>query len=98
MCAISRALLVIPCNEKYPKLGMVTIFIFRNDHSSYYISAMYYPLNLNGVYIYPLFGDFLKGKPYIFDFSSKNSKILEYNPADFKQFNAMVFDEMSRSS
>ena len=59
---------------------------------------MYYPLNLNGVYIHPLFGDFLNGEPYIFDFSSKNSKTMEYNPADFKQFNDMVFDEMSRFS
>ncbi|MEM7109244.1 MAG: peptidoglycan DD-metalloendopeptidase family protein [Bacteroidota bacterium] len=55
---------------------------------------MYYPLNLNGIDIYPLFGDFLKGKPYIFDFSSNNPKTLEYNPADFKLFNDMVFDEM----
>lgn len=58
---------------------------------------MYYPLNLNGVQIHPLFGDFLKGKPYIFDFSSNNSKTLEYNLTDFKQFNTMIFDELEAS-
>nr|WP_321412221.1 peptidoglycan DD-metalloendopeptidase family protein [uncultured Allomuricauda sp.] len=59
---------------------------------------MYYPLCLNGVDIYPLFGDFLVGKPYIFDFSSDNPKNLEYNLTDFKQFNAMIFDELEASS
>ena len=58
---------------------------------------MYYPLNLNGVQIHPLFGDFLKGKPYIFDFSSNNSKTLEYALTDFKQFNTMIFDELEAS-
>ncbi|MER3318955.1 MAG: peptidoglycan DD-metalloendopeptidase family protein [Allomuricauda sp.] len=59
---------------------------------------MYYPLCLNGIDIHPLFGDFLKGQPYIFDFSSNNSKTLEYNLTDFNQFNAMVFDELDTSS
>ena len=58
---------------------------------------MYYPLCLNGVDIYPLFGDFLKGKPYIFDFSSNNPKTLEYPLTDFHQFNQMVFDELEAS-
>ena len=58
---------------------------------------MYYPLNLNGVNIYPLFGDFLKGAPYIFDFSSNNPKTLEYTLFDFEQFNTMIFDELEAS-
>lgn len=59
---------------------------------------MYYPLNLNRANIHPLFGDFLKGKPYIFDFSSNNPKTLEYNLFDFNEFNNMVFDELETSS
>mgnify|MGYP001494538599 CR=1 FL=1 len=47
---------------------------------------MYYPLCLNGADILPLFGDFLKGVPYIFDFSSNNPKNLEYNLFDFEEF------------
>jgi len=59
---------------------------------------MYYPLCLNGVNIYSLFGNFLKGRPYIFDFSSNNPKTLEYNLTDFNQFNTMVFEELDASS
>ena len=58
---------------------------------------MCYPLCLNGVDVYPLFGDFLKGKPYIFDFSSNNPKTLEYNLFDFEEFNTMVFGELHAS-
>ena len=59
---------------------------------------MYYPLNLRSVDIYPLFGDFLEGDPYIFDFSSDNPKTLAYNRTDFGEFNRAVFDELDRSS
>jgi len=59
---------------------------------------MFYPLCLNGVDIHPLFGDFLKGAPHVFDFSFNNPKTLEYNLTDFKQFNAMVFDELEASA
>ncbi|WP_159075747.1 peptidoglycan DD-metalloendopeptidase family protein [Muricauda brasiliensis] len=59
---------------------------------------MYYPLCLNGVNIYPLFGNFLIGAPYIFDFSSKNPKTLEYNLFDFKEFNDVIFDELKATS
>ncbi|NVN18566.1 peptidoglycan DD-metalloendopeptidase family protein [Muricauda sp. HICW] len=59
---------------------------------------MYYPICLNGVNIYPLFGDFLIGAPYIFDFSSKNPKTLEYNLFDFKEFNEVIFDELETTS
>ena len=47
--------------------------------------------------IYPLFGDLLKGEPYVFDFSSKNPKTLEYNLNDFKEFNDDVFNELKNS-
>ncbi|SDQ67129.1 peptidoglycan DD-metalloendopeptidase family protein [Flagellimonas zhangzhouensis] len=59
---------------------------------------MYYPLNLNGVTIHPLFGDYLKGTPYIFDFSSNNPKTLEYTLFDFQQFNTMIFDELAATN
>lgn len=59
---------------------------------------MYYPLCLNSVPIHPLFGDFLKGKPYIFDFSSNNPKVLAYNLFDFEEFNDMIFEELEVSS
>ena len=47
--------------------------------------------------IYPLFGDLLNGKPYVFDFSSKNPKTLEYNLNDFKEFNDDIFNELKNS-
>ena len=47
--------------------------------------------------IYPLFGDLLKGEPYVFDFSSKNPKTLEYNLNDFKAFNDDIFNELKNS-
>ena len=59
---------------------------------------MYYPLILHGVDIYPLFGDFLEGKPYIFDFSSHNPKTLAYSASNFKAFNRLIFEELEQSS
>lgn len=59
---------------------------------------MYYPLNLHGIDIQPLFGDYLKGDPYIFDFSSDNPKTLDYDPMDFQQFDRMIFDELDQSN
>jgi len=47
--------------------------------------------------VYPLFGNLLNGEPYVFDFSSKNSKTLEYNLNDFKEFNDDVFNELKNS-
>lgn len=58
---------------------------------------MYYPLNLNGVEVYPLFGDTLKGAPYLFDFSSNNPKTLEYDPTNFEKFDQMICDEMHKA-
>lgn len=47
--------------------------------------------------VYPLFGDLLKGEPYIFDFSSKNPKTLNYNLNNFKEFNETIFNELKNS-
>ena len=55
---------------------------------------MYYPLNIQGTDIYPLFGNRLKGAPHIFDFSSNNPKTLEYKLTDFETFDRMVFGEL----
>lgn len=60
---------------------------------------MFYPLNLiHQVEIYPLFGSYLKGTPYIFDFSSSNPKTLTYNTSDFHAFNTSIFKELAQSS
>lgn len=59
---------------------------------------MYYPLNLQNTDIFPLFGDYLKGEPYVFDFSSSNPKTLEYNLTDFDVFDQMIFEELYASS
>ena len=47
--------------------------------------------------IYPLFGDLLKGEPYVFDFSSKNPKTLNYNLNNFQEFNEAIFNELKSS-
>ena len=47
--------------------------------------------------IYPLFGDLLKGEPYVFDFSSKNPKTLNYNLNNFQEFNDAIFNELKNS-
>ena len=47
--------------------------------------------------VYPLFGDLLKGDPYVFDFSSKNPKTLNYNLNNFQKFNEDVFNELKNS-
>ena len=47
--------------------------------------------------VYPLFGDLLKGEPYVFDFSSKNPKTLNYNLDNFQEFNENIFNELKNS-
>ncbi len=47
--------------------------------------------------VYPLFGDLLKGEPYVFDFSSKNPKTLNYNLDNFQEFNEDIFNELKHS-
>lgn len=58
-----------------------------------------YPFDLlrSGVRVEPLFGSLLSGQPYVFDFSSANPRTLEYDPADFAQFQQLVFDELQAS-
>ena len=63
--------------------------------------GFFFKMNLKSVLkendIYPLFGGLLKGQPYIFDFSSKNPKTLEYNLNDFQDFNDNIFNELKNS-
>ena len=47
--------------------------------------------------VYPLFGDLLKGEPYVFDFSSKNPETLNYNLNNFQEFNENIFNELKNS-
>ena len=47
--------------------------------------------------VFPLFGGLLKGGPYVFDFSSKNPKTLNYNLDNFQEFNQDVFNELKNS-
>lgn len=60
---------------------------------------MFYPLNLvHDEEIFPLFGSYLKGDPYLFDFSSHNPKTLTYDTANFQAFNTSIFEELAQSS
>ena len=59
--------------------------------------GFFFKMNLKSVLkendIYPLFGGLLKGQPYIFDFSSKNPKTLEYNLNDFQHQQSLSLQE-----
>lgn len=57
---------------------------------------MYYPLNMcgKGLTVSPIFKDYLKGEPYIFDFSSQNPRSREYNTGNFDILQEQVFSEM----
>jgi len=61
---------------------------------------MHYPLNLlaTNQKIYPLFGNQLKGEPHVFDFSSSNENIENYDTENFQNFQNAVFDELKRNS
>lgn len=63
--------------------------------------SFFFKMNLTSVLkendIYPLFGDLLKGQPYVFDFSSKNPKTIEYNLNNFQDFNDAIFNELKNS-
>ena len=63
--------------------------------------SFFFKMNLKSVLkkndIYPLFGELLKGDPYVFDFSSKNPKTLSYNFHDFHDFNDAIFNELKNS-
>lgn len=45
----------------------------------------------------PLFRDALRGPPHVFDFSSDNPRTLDYDPADFAEFQAAVYGELAAS-
>lgn len=57
---------------------------------------MYYPLNIlcAGQIICPIFRENLKGEPFIFDFSSRNPKTLEYNKQDYDEFQEQIFSQL----
>lgn len=57
---------------------------------------MFYPLNLlkSQINIFPLFGEKLKGEPYIFDFSSSSKNIEKYLVDDFNSLQKNIFDEL----
>ena len=63
--------------------------------------GFFFKMNLKSILkegdIYPLFGDLLKGQAYVFDFSSKNPKTLDYNLNNFQEFNDTIFDELKNS-
>ena len=63
--------------------------------------SFFFKMNLKSVLkkndIYPLFGELLKGDPYVFDFSSKNPKTLNYNLNNFQEFNEDIFNELKNS-
>lgn len=60
---------------------------------------MYYPLNLvlAGQKPAPLFGELLKGKPHIFDFSSANATVSTYPTRDFDTFQRQIFAELEKA-
>lgn len=57
---------------------------------------MFYPMNLlkSKTDINPLFGEQLKGEPYIFDFSSNSKSIEKYMVKDFEEFQKNIFEEL----
>jgi len=58
---------------------------------------MFYPLNLNNLSLFPLFGDQLQGEPHVFDFSSQNSQTFEMDTQNFEAFQEIVFSELEKS-
>ena len=63
--------------------------------------SFFFKMNLKSVLkkndICPLFGELLKGDPYVFDFSSKNPKTLNYNLNNFQEFNEDIFNDLKNS-
>ena len=63
--------------------------------------SFFFKMNLRSIIkesdLHPLFGDLLKGEPYVFDFSSKNPKTLDYNLNNFQDFNDAIFNELKNS-
>jgi peptidoglycan LD-endopeptidase LytH len=48
----------------------------------------------SNVQVFPLLGNYLAGEPYVFDFSSKNSKSLKYDTLNFNIFQNQIFEEI----
>lgn len=61
---------------------------------------MFYPMNLlkSETNIYPLFGEQLKGEPYIFNFSSSSKSINNYMVNDFEFFQKNIFEELKENN
>ena len=59
--------------------------------------SFFFKMNLRSIIkecdLHPLFGDLLKGEPYVFDFSSKNPKTLNYNLDNFQHQQSMSLQE-----
>src|SRR3989344_5729865 len=56
-----------------------------------------FPLLTESVAIAPLFGDALRGAPYIFDFTSANPQTMSYDPSAFQPFQDAVYGELEES-
>ena len=58
-----------------------------------------YPISLLklGIEIHPIFGEALKGKPHVFDFSSSNAAIKSYETTDYHAFQSSIVDELERN-
>ncbi|MEK7137628.1 MAG: peptidoglycan DD-metalloendopeptidase family protein [Patescibacteria group bacterium] len=58
-----------------------------------------YPISIlkHGTDIHPLFGDTLAGEPHIFDFSSANPNIGDYNTLDYDAFQSAIACELKRN-
>mgnify|MGYP003324260334 FL=1 len=84
--------------EDYTQNSINSEFNCKKAHIN---MGFFFKMNLNSILkegdIYPLFGDLLKGQPYVFDFSSKNPKTLDYNLNNFQEFNDTIFDELKNS-
>ncbi len=58
---------------------------------------MFYPLCLNNQNIFPLFGDFLQGKPAIIDLSDNNPDVSVFDTQNFIAFNRQIDEEMKKA-
>ena len=79
--------------------GLITWFIDLTKQATR--REKVFKMNLRAIIkesdLHPLFGDLLKGEPYVFDFSSKNPKTLSYDLNNFKEFNEDIFNELKNS-
>jgi len=59
---------------------------------------MYYPINLNQLEIFPIFGDQLQGQPHIFNYSSNNPQTLDIDTNNFDSFQEYIFNELEENN